>query len=173
MDVLDVEIREMRRTDAEPLSGAFVAIGWDRPASWFHRHLDDAVEGTRRVWIALVDGEPAGYVTLLRRTTYPPLADDGVPEVADLNVLPAFRRRGIASRLLDVAEADAALVSPIVAIGVGLHAGYNAAQRLYVKRGYVPDGRGVTYGDRFVGEYETVTMDDSLILHLTKDLAAE
>ena len=46
-----------------------------------------------------------------------------------------------------------------VAIGVGMHAGYNAAQRLYVLRGYVPDGRGLTYGDRYVGEYEDVKLE--------------
>jgi GNAT superfamily N-acetyltransferase len=171
MGATEIAVRAMERADANLLSRGFIAIGWDRPPSWFHRHLDDADAGVRKAWIALVDGEAAGYVTILPRTSYPPLADDGVPEVSDLNVLPAFRRRGIASALLDVAEADAARFSSVVAIGVGLHAGYNAAQRLYVKRGYIPDGRGVTYGDRFVGEYETVTMDDSLILHLTKDLA--
>lgn len=31
----------------------------------------------------------------------------------------------------------------IVCIGVGLHAGYGSAQRMYVKRGYIPDGTGV------------------------------
>ena len=40
--------------------------------------------------------------------------------------------------------------SGVVGIGVGLHPGYNAAQRLYVKRGYIPDARGITYRNRFV-----------------------
>jgi hypothetical protein len=34
----------------------------------------------------------------------------------------------------------------------------------------VPDGLGVTYGNRFVQESETVLFDDSLVLHLTKKL---
>ncbi|MFA5891920.1 MAG: GNAT family N-acetyltransferase [Actinomycetota bacterium] len=76
-----------------------------------------------------------------------------------------FRRRGIASRILDHAEEVAASRSSIVGIGVGLHPGYNAAQRLYVKRGYVPDGLGVTYDDRYVKEGEQVHMDDKLVLH--------
>jgi hypothetical protein len=58
----------------------------------------------------------------------------------------------------------------VVAIAVGLHPGYNAAQVLYVKRGYVPDGLGVTYGDRFVQEGESLPFDDSLVLHFTKRL---
>ena len=92
------------------------------------------------------------------------------PEIQDLNVLPRFRRRGIASAMLDRAEGEAARRSPVVAIGVGLHPGYNAAQVLYVRRGYVPNGLGVTYGDRFVKEGESVPFDDSLVLHLTKEL---
>jgi hypothetical protein len=44
---------------------------------------------------------------------------------------------------------------------------------LYVKRGYVPDGLGVTYGDRFVQEGETLPFDDSLVLHFTKELKGE
>ena len=31
-------------------------------------------------------------------------------------------------------------------IGFGLYADYGAAQRLYIKRGYIPDGRGAHYG---------------------------
>jgi len=57
-----------------------------------------------------------------------------------------------------------------VAIGGGLHPGYNAPQRLYVLRGYVPDGLGVTYDDRYVEEGEAVRFDDLLVLHLIKRL---
>lgn len=164
-------IREMEQSDVQPLSDAFIAIGWDRPPSWFQRYVDARATGERESWIAIVDGEPAGYVTLIARSPYEPLANTGIPEVSDFNVLPDFRRRGIGSALMDVAEAHAAKSSKAVSLAVGLHAGYNAAQRLYVMRGYIPDGRGITYHDRFVGEYETVVMDDDLLLHLTKDLA--
>ncbi len=88
-------------------------------------------------------------------------------------MLAQFRRRGVASRLLDRAELEVSRRSRVAGIGFGLHPGYNAAQRLYVRRGYVPDGLGVTYDDRFVREGEVLPFDDSLVLHLTKDLAAE
>jgi hypothetical protein len=42
-----------------------------------------------------------------------------------------------------------------------------------VKRGYVPDGRGVTYRNRYVEEGMQVVMDDDLVLHLTKRLAQQ
>lgn len=41
----------------------------------------------------------------------------------DLNVLPDFRKMGIASLLLDTAEKQAATKSQIIGIGVGLYAG--------------------------------------------------
>lgn len=53
-------------------------------------------------------------------------------------------------------------------IGMGLDPGYNDAHRLYVKRGYIPDGRGVTYRDRYLREGEQVVLDDDLLLHLVK-----
>lgn len=41
---------------------------------------------------------------------------------------------------MDAVEALAAVTSDTVCLGVGLHSGYGAAQRMYVLRGYVPDG---------------------------------
>ena len=70
--------------------------------------------------------------------------------------------------LLDRAEAEVACRSDVVGIGVGLHPGYNDAQRLYVKRGYIPDGLGITYRDRYLREGEQVVLDDDLVLHLKK-----
>jgi GNAT superfamily N-acetyltransferase len=169
-----VDVRTLNGADAGALSAAFAAIGWNKPTEQFLRYAADADAGTRVNWVATVDGEIAGYVTLRwDNPDHPDIASRRIPEIQDLNVLPQFRRRGIASAMLDRAEAAAAQRSSAVGIGVGLHPGYNAAQVLYVKRGYVPDGFGVTYGDRFVQEGETVPFDDSLGLHFTKDLSKE
>lgn len=102
--------------------------------------------------------------------TYPPFAEGGIPEIQDLNVLPEFQRQGIATRLLDEAEALVIKSRSEIGIGVGLHPGYNAAQRLYGKRGYVPDGRGITYHNRFLEEGAQIVFDDGLVLYLTKRL---
>ena len=45
---------------------------------------------------------------------------------------------------------------------------YRAAQRLYVLRGYVPDGNGVYCRGRFPQEGEQVRLDDDLVLYLVK-----
>lgn len=38
--------------------------------------------------------------------------------------------------------------SSTICLGVGLHYGYGAAQRMYVKRGYIPDGSGVWFNGK-------------------------
>lgn len=76
-----------------------------------------------------------------------------VPEVMDLNVLPSFRKMGI---------------------GVGLYAGedggYGEAQRLYIKRGYIPDGKGVTYNYQPAIPGNSYPLDDGLVLMCRKKL---
>lgn len=76
--------------------------------------------------------------------------------------------------LLDIAEKEAATRSDVVGIGVGLYAGveggYGAAQRLYVKRGYIPDGKGVTYQYKPTIPGNSYPLDDDLVLWFTKKL---
>ena len=49
------------------------------------------------------------------------------------------------------------------------HSGYGAAQRLYSKRGYLPDGSGVWYRDAPMEPYGPCAADDDLVLYLWKD----
>jgi GNAT superfamily N-acetyltransferase len=165
-----IQIRPLSQHDPPVIAGAFASIGWVKPEAKYRLYLEEEEAGTRTCLVATVDGEFAGYVTVNWRPTYRGFAELEIPEIQDLNVLPAFRRRGIASRLLDLAEGRAARRCSVVGVGVGLHAGYNAAQRLYGLRGYIPDGRGVTYRDQYVGQYVQVMLDDDLVMHLTKDL---
>jgi hypothetical protein len=53
----------------------------------------------------------------------------------------------------------------IVGIGVGLYQSYGSAQRLYAKRGYIPDGRGVMYKQQPVTPGFDTCVDDDLNLH--------
>ena len=47
---------------------------------------------------------------------------------------------------------------------------YGTAQRLYVLRGYVPDGRGLHYRGHYPMYGEKITVDASLAIYLTKKL---
>lgn len=169
----DLVIRPLNDEDPIIMAAAFAQMGWNKPEAQYRRYLREQSDGARTCLVALVEGQFAGYVTVNWRPSYPGFAEQNIAEIQDLNVLPQFRRQGVASRLLDSAESEVALRASVVGIGVGLHPGYNAAQRLYVKRGYIPDGRGITYRDRYLLEGAQVVLDDHLILHFTKHLRVE
>ena len=115
-------------------------------------------------------GEFAGYVTVVWESDYPPFRDAGIPEIVDFNVLIKFQRQGVGTVLLDGAERCIAERSRVAGIGVGLTADYGAAQVLYVKRGYIPDGRGLAQAGRAIRHGEQVTVDDDLAVYFMKRL---
>lgn len=164
-------IRALRDDDPEVISGALSAIGWSNPVSQYEKYLAEQRAGLRNVLVATVDEEYAGYVTIWWESPYQPF--DGIPEIQDFNVLPKFRRRGIGSGLMDAAEALVAERSDTVAIGVGLYADYGTAQRMYVRRGYIPDGRGILYKLQPVPPGEMVRNDDDAILMFSKSLVSD
>ena len=168
---MNLEIRAITTDDAIPIADAFAKVGWaNKSVEQYVRYADLHGKDERQCWLAFADGTFAGYLCIVWQTNYEPLKTEGVPEIQDLNVLPDFRRQGIATELMDHAEQIVAERSSVIGIGVGLHGGYGQAQRLYVKRGYVPTGHGVAYADRTVAEGETVRLDDDLNLYFTKRL---
>ena len=88
----------------------------------------------------------------------------------DVGVLEKYRRRGAGTLLMDAAEALARQRSGEVCLAVGLHGGYGSAQRMYVKRGYVPDGSGAWYRDAPCAPYAPCANDDDLVLYMKKAL---
>lgn len=87
--VSGLEIRTLLRADAVALSAAFTAIGWTKPAEQFVRYAAEADAGTRTNWVATVDGQMAGYVTLRWDPDCPGITGLGIPEIQDLNRLAA------------------------------------------------------------------------------------
>jgi GNAT superfamily N-acetyltransferase len=167
-------IRRFAESDIPVMVVRFAEHHWSKPAEIFEEYLREQKAGDRVVWIASVDNEFAGYITLAWRSQYQPFRDRQIPEVMDLNVLPPFRRGGVGLKLLVTAESEAATRGDVVGIGVGLYGGddggYGAAQRLYVAHGYIPDGRGVTYNYRHVVPDSNVQCDDDLVLWFTRQL---
>jgi len=158
----------MQAPDIEEMTASFAPFGKGRPQ--FERYFREHEDGTRTVLIASAERTFAGYVTVLWRSAYPSFAEANVPEISDLNVLPQLRRRRVGARLMEQAERLIATRSSVVGIGVGLHEDYGAAQRLYVQRGYVPDGRGITSRGKRVAYGDSVPADDHLVLWFTKGL---
>ena len=160
----------MNSRDPQTITNAFAEQGWNKPSLQFENYLADQAEGKREALVAEVEGEFAGYVTLLWTSKYLSFADEDIPEISDLNVLTKFQRRGIASKLLDAAEKATAEQSSLVGIAVGLTADYGPAQRLYISRGYVPDGSGLAQNGKQLNFGDEITIDDEMNLYLIKQL---
>lgn len=168
---LQPEIRLLELQDIPQIVDCFVACDWPKPAVTFEGYFQEQLRSERLMWVALVEGNFAGYVTLKWLSSYQPFKEKNIPEIKDLNVLPSFRNQGIGSKLMDIAENVAKEKGACVGIGVGLYDGYGEAQKLYVKRDYIPDGRGISYHNTPVAAGSSVCVDDGLILWLTKEFA--
>ncbi|HAJ35931.1 MAG TPA: hypothetical protein DCL15_09580 [Chloroflexi bacterium] len=164
----NVALRALRAEDPEMIAAAFAAQGWRKPATQYLAYLRQQEAGARDVIVAEVAGDFAGYVTIVWESDYLPFRVAGIPEIVDLNVLIKYRRQGIATALLDRAERRISKRACVAGIGVGLTADYGAAQILYVKRGYRPDGRGLAARGVALQSGDQATVDDDLTLHLTK-----
>ncbi len=120
--------------------------------------------------LALYNGEIAGYVFLYYKCRWGGLANCGLPCIIDLIVFEKYRKNRIATVLMDTAEKIAQNYSDKIYLDVCLNGEYGAAQRLYIKRGYVPDGKGVYYEEKVCKVNAVCKNDDELTLCLIKEL---
>jgi hypothetical protein len=77
---------------------------------------------------------------------------------------------GIGNKLMNKAEEIIEVQSDLAGIGVGLFSDYGSAQIMYVKRGYIPDGKGIFKPNFYVKFGETVVIDDNVVLYFIKKL---
>ena len=167
----DLLIRDMEEPDAPILYKEYTAQGWHPEVEYYLMRMKDHAAGKCVALTAVYQGQPAGAVYVYRAAQEGPFRGTGWPIIVDFSVLQKYQRKGIGGRLMDVAEQIAAQQADTVCLGVGLCREYGSAQRMYVKRRYIPDGSGVWYQDKPCVQYETVcTVDDDLVLYLSKKL---
>ena len=164
------QLRPLLAQDPILIHQAFAEQGWNKPISQYEQYLQWQESGQRDIILAEYEGQFAGYLTIQWESDYPPFRAAGIPEVVDFNVLKKYQRRGIGTLLMDEAERRIAQVSSQAGIGFGLYADYGAAQILYIRRGYIPDGQGLVYEGKQQGYGTSVTVDDGLVLYLLKSL---
>jgi ribosomal protein S18 acetylase RimI-like enzyme len=174
MDCVGIAMITVRRAvpdDADWMQSSFdTQMGWSKPDGYFAGCCHRQAQGACVLLVAAEGEQYAGHVIVEWASSYPHFRENGIPEISDLIVLPAYRQQGVATALVDEAEAIIRQRSPVAGIGVGLYADYGAAQRMYVLRGYIPDGYGVMYNDAAVTPGTTVPVDDALNLFLVKTL---
>lgn len=163
-------VRNMEPDDAQKLADSERKQGWDASAKKYQNRLDDQKNGIAVSLVAEYSGEPVGYINVYPDSKWGAFGGKGYPEIVDFGVLEKNRNNGIGTILMDAAEKIAAEYADTVYLGVGLHSGYGSAQRMYVKRGYIPDGSGVWYRDKVCGQNEPCVNDDDLVLYFSKKL---
>lgn len=163
-------IRKMQESDIQELSRGFISQGWPSREEILTRYFKEQESGEREVLVAEVEGALAGYITILSCAKQGPFAEI-YPELSDFNVFEPFQNQGIGNLLLEEAEKQVRLISDKVTLGVGLHSGYGPAQRLYIKRGYIPDGTGVWYQNHQPAMNAVCEDIGELVLYLSKNLS--
>lgn len=162
-------IRKMQESDIKDLSRGFIRQGWPGREEILARYFLEQECGEREVLVAEVKDALAGYITILPSAKHGPFVEI-YPELSDFNVFEPFQNQGIGNLLMEEAEKRVRLISDKVTLGVGLHSGYGPAQRLYIKRGYIPDGTGVWYQNHRPAMDATCEDIGDLVLYLSKDL---
>ena len=162
-------IRKMQTSDVKELSQGFINQGWPGREEILARYFLEQECKEREVLVAEVGGALAGYITILPCAKQGPFAEI-YPELSDFNVFEPFQNQGIGNLLMEEAEKRVKLISDKVTLGVGLHSGYGPAQRLYIKRGYIPDGTGVWYQNHRPAMNAVCEDIGELVLYLSKNL---
>ena len=163
-------LRNLEKADCQLISQSFTDQGWNKPISQYQNYLKLQIQGKRDVIVATVNDKIAGYLTIDWMSKYSPFNENGIPEIVDLNVVKKFQRNGIATALILEAEDRIRKVASTAGIGVGLLSDYGSAQRLYVKLGYIPDGRGIIQENEQLKYNDIITMGDDQVIYFTKSV---
>ena len=166
----EVLIRTIIETDPKTICKEERAQGWQVNERKYLDRLADNADGKAIALIAEYKGSVAGYINVYINSSWGSFANSGYCQIVDFGVFEKYRCFGIGSKLMDIAEKIASEYADTVYLGVGLHSGYGSAQRMYHKRGYIPDGKGVWYRDKIAEPYEVYCNDDDLNLYYSKKL---
>ncbi len=163
-------IRSMRPEDAKVYYDTYLSYDWHPQMETYENYYKEQQKGERLVFVPEYKGKVVGICTLVLHPSEGPWGGKDMPEIVDLCVFFHIHKSGIGSKLLDVAESEAGKRSDTVFLAVGCHSGYGPAQRIYVKRGYIPDGSGVWYQNKQLDQYAPCVNDDDLLLFMSKQL---
>lgn len=169
--IQNVLIRKAEPADISRLWQVVHDMRLAKEPGYFEDLLAHQEEGRKILLLAEMGGNLTGFCILNWMPRYGLFKKLGIPETQDLNVLPSYRRQGLATALIASCE-NLAEGRGCTQIGIsfGLHAGFGPAQSLYFKLGYMPDGYGVTYDRKTVQAGEIRPVDDHLCLMLVKHL---
>jgi L-amino acid N-acyltransferase YncA len=164
----DVEVRALSNDDVDALTSFFASVP-EGDRTFFKEDVSDATViagwvavADRHRLIALVDGNVAGYVAVLKGI-------GGSSHVGELRLViaPEYRQRGI-GRLLAQRAVCEALELGVVKLVVGVIAGQDRLFDMFTKLGFEQEGRLRRHVRSASGE----THDLLVLSHFVDELAA-
>ena len=97
-------IRHMEPGDVRTIVREETARGDAVSVEKYDIRLRDQAENRSVALVAVYHGAVAGYIHVYREAGQGPFAGTGIPEIVDFGVLEKYRKNGIGTRLMDVAE---------------------------------------------------------------------
>jgi GNAT superfamily N-acetyltransferase len=166
-----MEIRIIERTGIAKAIDEAVQVFFSGEREEAERNFAGHAEGDSSTLLGYEDGELVGILTIRWQSRYPPFRDAGIPLIQNIEIRWDRRGQGLGNQLMEHAERYAAQRVPRIGICVGIFDAYGPAQSLYVRRGYIPDGRGVCRDHEPLREGDAVHVGHDLLLWLVKELA--
>lgn len=83
----------MMKTDIEKFVDGFSKQNWHKPYELFNDYYNQQENNEKSVIIAEINGDVAGYVTLLPYTKVGPFGNKNIPEIVDFNVLIKYKTK--------------------------------------------------------------------------------
>ncbi|ETT51939.1 GNAT family N-acetyltransferase [Paenibacillus sp. FSL P4-0338] len=161
-------VRRMKSEDITLIHEGLAPHDVSKPVAYIEQCWEENERENRLTLLAFHENEFAGWGHIVYNSHYPYFAENDIPEIQNLDVIPPLRKCGIGSVLMEALETEVFTSFDTIGIGFGLYASYGTAQRLYTKRGYIPDGRGLMYDNLPAVPGSQVRVDDELTLYLTK-----
>ena len=160
-------VRAMRESDAAAFDYEYTLSGEIKSGETFKTLYARQRMKKVNVYVAEFECKLLGYIVVSYETT---LKGEIIVHIEDMYVLPLFRKCGVGQSLLNYAEREIVRRYDKVNASIGIGAAYGAAQRLFIKNGYMPDGLGVRFNGRILQEGANATNVRSLCLKFSKEL---
>jgi ribosomal protein S18 acetylase RimI-like enzyme len=135
-------------------------------------NFEDHEDGSSTTILGYEAGRLVGIVTIRWHSHYPLFRERQIPLIQNIEIRYEDRGRGLGNQMLERTEQEIARRSSRAGLVVGISEDYGPAQRLYTKRGFVPDGRGVCRQFTPLKIGDVVTVDHDLLLWLVKDVSS-
>ena len=160
-------VRAMRESDAAAFKYEYTLSGEIKSGETFNTLYARQRMKKVNVYVAEFECKLLGYIVVNYETT---LNGEVLVHIEDLFVLPLFRKCGVGQSLLDYAEREIVRRYDKVNASIGIGGIYGAAQRLFIKNGYMPDGQGARFNGRILQEGANATNTRNLCLKYSKEL---